>query len=43
VPPAWLNESLRRGSLWEARLLGWAHLPFGGSVVAWSRPVIQER
>lgn len=38
VPPNWLNIALRRLTLAEARLLGWARLPFGSSVLAWCRP-----
>jgi len=38
VPPTWANAALRNFCLAEARYLGWAHLPFGSSVLAWCRP-----
>lgn len=38
VPRDWVNRLLERVSLLESRLVGWARLPFGTSVIAWCRP-----
>jgi SAM-dependent methyltransferase len=35
IPPAWLNRALCLASRAEERLLGWARLPFGTSLLAW--------
>jgi trans-aconitate methyltransferase len=35
IPPAWLNATLRAACVMEARLLGWARLPLGTSLLAW--------
>ena len=37
VPPTWLNATLRVVSLAEERLVSWARLPFGSSLLAWCR------
>ena len=38
VPPEWLNRTLLRISRSEERLLRWARLPFGTSLLAWCVP-----
>jgi SAM-dependent methyltransferase len=35
VPPRWLNATLRTVCITEERMLGWARLPLGTSLLAW--------
>ncbi|MGH6690858.1 MAG: class I SAM-dependent methyltransferase [Gemmatimonadales bacterium] len=38
IPPVWLNKALFSASRLEERLLRWARLPFGTSLLAWCIP-----
>ena len=42
IPPTWINRTLIRVSEAEERLLGWARLPFGSSLLAWCVPAAAE-